>query len=86
MWFAEIDGRAFEQQRSSKRSEVKMVQCEKWSSSRISIGLSDVLVNDLTEGVNNCLRLFASNAKLLRKMESKEDCDYLKKDLDKIHR
>ena len=45
-WFAEIDGRLFEQQRNennNKRSEVRMVQCEKWSFSRISIGPSDVL-------------------------------------------
>ena len=45
-FFAEVDGRLFEQQRnekSNKRSEVRMVQCEKWSSSRISIGPSDVL-------------------------------------------
>ena len=45
-WFAEMDGRLFEQQRnktSNKRSVVRMVQCEKWSSSRISIGPGDVL-------------------------------------------
>ena len=41
-----MDGRLFEQQRnenSNIKSEVRMVQCEKWSSSRISIGPSDVL-------------------------------------------
>ena len=44
-WFAEMD-ETFEQQRnenSNKISEVIMVQCEKWSSSRINIGPSDVL-------------------------------------------
>ena len=41
-----MDERLFEQQRnenSNKISEVRMVQCEKWSSSRISIGPSNVL-------------------------------------------
>ena len=45
-----------------------------------------VYVNDMTEGVNNYMSLFADNAKLLRKIESKEDCEHLQKDLDKIHR
>ena len=41
-----MDGRLFEQQRnenSNKRSEVRIVQSEKWSFSRINIGPSDVL-------------------------------------------
>ena len=29
---------------------------------------------------------FADDAKLLRKIESKEDCEHLQKDLDKTHR
>ena len=31
------------------------------------------------------MSLFADDAKLLRKIESKEDCEHLQKDLDKIH-
>ena len=45
-WFVEMDGRLFEQQRNennNKRSEVRMMQCEKQCSSQISIGPSDVL-------------------------------------------
>ena len=32
------------------------------------------------------MSLFADDAKLLRKIETKEDCEHLQKDLDKIHR
>ena len=42
-----------------------------------------VYVNDMTEGVNNYMSLFAADAKLLRKIESKEDCEHLQNDLDK---
>ena len=45
-----------------------------------------VYVNYMTEGVNSFMSLFADDAKLLRKIESKEDCKHLQKDLDKIHR
>ena len=40
-----MDGRLFEQQRyknSNKKSEIRMVQREKWSSYIISIGPSDI--------------------------------------------
>ena len=42
-----------------------------------------VYVNDMTEGVNNHMSLFAADAKLQRKIESKEDCEHLQNDLDK---
>ena len=45
-----------------------------------------VYVNDMTEGVNSYMSLFVDDAKLLRKMISKEDFEHLQKDLDKIHR
>ena len=32
------------------------------------------------------MSLFADDAKLLRKIESKQDCEHLQKDLDKIHK
>ena len=45
-----------------------------------------VYVNYMTEEVYSYMSLFADDAKLLRKIESKEDCDNLQKDLNKIHR
>ena len=45
-----------------------------------------VYVNDMTEGVNSYMSLFADNAKSITKIESKEDCEHLQKNLDKIHR
>ena len=45
-----------------------------------------VYVNYMTEGVNSYMSLFADDAKLLRKIESKENCEHLHKDLHKIHR
>ena len=40
-----MDGRLFEQQRFKNSNKIsdRMVQCEKWSSSRICIGPSNVL-------------------------------------------
>ena len=45
-----------------------------------------VCANDMTEEVNSYTSLFADDAKLLRKIESKDDCEHLQKDLDNIHR
>ena len=45
-----------------------------------------VYVNYMTEGVNSYMSLFSDDAKLLRKIENKENCKHLQKDLDKIHR
>ena len=36
--------------------------------------------------MNSYMSIFADDAKLLRKIENKEDCEHLQKDLDKIHR
>jgi len=43
-----------------------------------------VYINDIVEGVNSYTSLFADNAKLLRKVENKDDCELLQRDLDKI--
>ena len=55
-----MNGRLLEQERnenSNKRLEVRMVQCGKWSSSRISIGPSDVLsLCKLYDRVNSYMR------------------------------
>ena len=54
-----MDGRLFEQQRnenSNERFEVRIVQCEKRSSSRISIGPSDVLGHHIKERYKRSLR------------------------------
>ena len=40
----------------------------------------------LYDRVNNCMNLSADDAKLLRKIESKENCEHLQEDLDKVHR
>ena len=45
-----------------------------------------VYINDMTEAVNSYMSLFADDAKLLRKIVNKEDCEPLQKYLDKIHR
>ena len=36
-----------------------------------------VYVNDMTERVNSYMGLFAYGAKLLRKIENREDCEHL---------
>ena len=43
-----------------------------------------VFVNYMTVGVNSYTSLFADDAELLRKLKSKEYCEHLQNDLDKI--
>ena len=45
-----------------------------------------VNVNYMTEEVNRYRSLFADDAKLLRKIKSKEECEHLQNDLVKIYR
>ena len=45
-----------------------------------------VYVNDMPEGVNSYMNLFADDAKLCRCVKSEEDCEILQKDLDEIWR
>jgi len=44
-----------------------------------------IYVNDMPEGVDSYISLFADDAKLLRKVHCKEDCVTMQKDLDKIN-
>lgn len=41
-------------------------------------------VNDMDEAVNGYMNLFADDAKLLRSVQSEEDCETLQGDLDRI--
>jgi len=43
-----------------------------------------VYMNDMVEGVNSYVSLFADDAKLLRKVKTIADCESLQRDLDKI--
>ena len=45
-----------------------------------------VYVNYMTEGVNIYMSLFTDDVKILETNESKENCEHLHKDLDKIPR
>ena len=79
-----MDGRLFKQhrnERSNTRSKVRIVQ-----ETVLTPVMFLVYINDMTEGVNSFMSLFADDAKLLRKIESKEDCEHLQKYFDKIHR
>ena len=44
-----------------------------------------VYINDMAEGLNSYVNLFADDAKLLKVIKSQEDCRELQKDIDKIH-
>ena len=44
-----------------------------------------IYINDLPQGVNSYMSLFADDAKIQRKVEKKEDCEALKQDLNKIY-
>ena len=44
-----------------------------------------VYVNDMTEGVNSYISLFADYAKLLRKIRNHKDCEELQNDINKIY-
>ena len=43
-----------------------------------------IYVNDLPKGLSNYISFFADDAKLLRKVNSQEDCKKLQEDLNKI--
>ena len=49
-------------------------------------GWVDCIYLDHKKVLTRYMSLFADDAKLLRKIKSKEDCEHLQKDLDKIHR
>ena len=43
-----------------------------------------IYVNDLVEGLDSYINLFADDAKLMRKVESEDDCRKLQEDLEKV--
>ncbi len=43
-----------------------------------------IYINEMTEGVNSYVSLFAEDAKLLRKVGRKEDCQVLQQDLNNM--
>ena len=43
-----------------------------------------IYVNDMTEGVSSYMSLFADDAKLMRRVERREDCETLQEDLNTI--
>ena len=43
-----------------------------------------LFVNDMPEGTNSFIQLFADDTKILRKVSSEEDRDILQEDLDKL--
>ncbi len=45
-----------------------------------------VYINDMTEGINSYMSLFADDAKLLRRVKTEKDCDELESDLDRVYR
>ena len=44
-----------------------------------------VYVNEMTEGVNSYISLFADDAKLLRKIKNHKDCEELHNYINKIY-
>ena len=45
-----------------------------------------IYINDMPEGVNSYMNLFADDAKLCRRVRTEEDCKVLQEDLDRIWR
>ena len=45
-----------------------------------------IYVNDLVDGIDSHINLFADDAKLMRKVESVDDCMMLQRDLEKIEK
>ena len=46
--------------------------------------MSAVYINDMVDGVSSYVSLFANDAKLLRQVNSENDCEALQRDLDRI--
>lgn len=43
-----------------------------------------IYINDMTEGITSYMNLFADDAKIMRKVTNRDDCDALNQDLGKI--
>ena len=44
-----------------------------------------IYINDMPEGVRSYMSMFADDAKLMKKVKDKEDCEDLQRDLDKVY-
>ena len=44
-----------------------------------------IYINDMTEGMESYMNMFADDAKLLKRVRGKEDCDSIQVDLDRIY-
>ena len=44
-----------------------------------------IYINDMTEGVSSYMSMFADDAKLLKRVRHKEDCEDLQRDLDRVY-
>ena len=44
-----------------------------------------IYINDMTDGLNSYVNLFADDAKLMRRVKDQRDCEELQGDLDKIY-
>ena len=63
-----------------------MVEGYKRSPSGISVGTGKfgIYVNDIVEGIDSHINLFADDAKLIRRVECEDDCKKLQEDLKRI--
>ena len=74
------------------KTEVKVEKSE-WREVKSGVPQGSVLapimflvyVNNMTERVSVYIRLFADDAKLLRKIGNHKDCEELQKDINKIY-
>lgn len=68
------------------RSEWRTVESGVPQGSVLAPILFLIYINDMPEGVNSYINLFADDAKLCRRIKSEEDCNILQEDLDRIWR
>ena len=62
-----------------------MLQLEYLSGSVLRPAVFGILyVNDMVEGIDNHINMFADDAKLVRKVVEEKDCEELQRDLDGI--
>ena len=67
--------------------------CSNWSEVTSGVPQGSVLapimfqiyINDMNEGLESYINMFADDAKLLKVIKSQKDCQDLQKDIDKIH-
>ena len=70
----------------TKWQQLNMDQCHKWCAIRIGTWppLFILYVNDITDGVQSTLEMFADDSKLYRNIHNQHDTEILQRDLDFI--